>query len=107
MSEMIERVAECMASNAGLAWVLLPDESDMACEHGMPEGCKDHWRHLARIAIKAMREPTLDMLQDGNFAARKVQRSGVSGMTIEAQTLNQCSRENASWRAMIETALRS
>jgi hypothetical protein len=59
----------------------------------------------ARAAIEAMRAPTHDMLDTGHRAAMKIRTSGISGMTIEAQTLNQCARENAAWCAMIDAIL--
>lgn len=49
-------------------------------------------------------DPTCEMLEDGYYAARKVQRSGASGMTIEAQMRAQTVREVASYRAMIAAA---
>lgn len=59
----------------------------------------------AMLALEAMREPTLEMLSDGNRAARQVRRSGVRGMTLEAQTRTECAREEAAWRAMIDAAI--
>jgi len=52
------------------------------------------------------REPTLEMLTVGHEAARKIYRSSLSGMTIEAQTRSECCRELASYRAMIDQALK-
>ena len=46
-------------------------------------------------------EATLEMLDNGHRAYMQTQRSGVSGMTIEAQTRAECAREAACWRAMI------
>ena len=55
--------------------------------------------------LTAMREPTTDMLWVGHDAARRVRLSGVSGMTIDAQTRAQSAREGAAWRAMIDAML--
>jgi hypothetical protein len=47
MSEMITRVARAMAENAGFAW----------------ENCaQSQWESDARAGIKAMREPTKEMV---------------------------------------------
>jgi hypothetical protein len=59
---------------------------------------------LVDAVIDAMREPSLTMLDEGNRAARKVLVSSLSGMTIDAQIRNQCARESAAWRAMIDAA---
>ncbi|HEY9578716.1 MAG TPA: hypothetical protein VIR65_02510 [Rhizorhapis sp.] len=59
----------------------------------------------ARAAVKAMRVPTLEMLQDGRDAYLRTHRGGVSGMTIEAQIRNECIREGAAYRAMIDAIL--
>lgn len=61
-SEMIERVAKAMADKAGLIWNVLPDKHDIACGHGMPEGCKDYWFVMARAAIEAL--TTDDLLKE-------------------------------------------
>jgi hypothetical protein len=53
MSEMVDSVAKAMSDKAGLVWDILPDSADMACGHGMPEGCRDYWRAMASIAIDA------------------------------------------------------
>jgi hypothetical protein len=55
--------------------------------------------------LQAMREPTLDMLDVGHRAALKVKPSNISGMTLEAQTKAICTRENACWKAMIDTII--
>ena len=47
------------------------------------------------------REPTTDMLQDGQQAGRKARRTSVSGMTIDAQVRAECAVEAAIYRAMI------
>lgn len=72
--------------------------------HEDPELC-DLSRQLARAAIEAMKEPTLEMLESGNLAARSVRTMGVSGQTIEAQIRVKTQREAAAWRAMIDAAL--
>jgi hypothetical protein len=62
VSEMVDRVAETLADKSGFVWDTLPEEHDIVCGHGMPEGNKGHWRRLARFAIETMREPTVDMV---------------------------------------------
>lgn len=47
----VSAAAKRMAERAGLVWDVLPDKADMACGHGMPEGCKEYWRELARAAL--------------------------------------------------------
>lgn len=59
----------------------------------------------ARAAIKAMREPTLEMLESGDANYRATGTSGVSGMTIEAQIRAKCARFGAGWSAAIGAAL--
>lgn len=93
MSEIIERVARAQCASAGhLLEEFEGEELQAALD-------------LARVAIEAMREPTLEMLDDGHRAAQKTRVSGVSGMTLDAQVNAQCARENAAWRAMIDAAL--
>ncbi|MGQ2942956.1 MAG: hypothetical protein ACT6Q7_03025 [Blastomonas fulva] len=50
MTDTPEAVAQAMAESVGLLWEALPDQHDMVCGHGMPEGCKQYWRDLASIA---------------------------------------------------------
>ena len=69
MSEMVERCAQAAAEDACLLWERLPDKTDMACSHGMPEGCKDYWREKARAVLQAMREATPAMTCAGIDAA--------------------------------------
>ena len=47
---MRDQIAQRMAEHVGLAWDQLPETPDMACGHGMPEGCRRYWRELADIA---------------------------------------------------------
>ena len=49
-------------------------------------------------------EPTTDMMQDGQMAARKARRPSVSGMTIDAQVRAECAVEAAVYRAMLAAA---
>ena len=46
-------------------------------------------------------EATLTMLDDGHRAYTRTHRSGVSGMSIEAQTRAECCCEAACWSAML------
>lgn len=46
------------------------------------------------------------MMNAGRDAVLRTHRGGVSGMTIEAQTRNECIREIAAWQAMIDEILR-
>ena len=59
----------------------------------------------ARAAIEAMREPTLEMMEDGDRSYRATATSGISGMTIEAQIRSKCVRFGEGWRAAIDVAL--
>ena len=51
--------------------------------------------------VSVPREATLEMLQDGHYAARAIRATGISGMTTEAQTRNETAREQAAWSAML------
>ena len=57
-ADAVERVARAMAEMADMNWQALPEKPDIACGHGMPEGCKSYWLLLARAAIAAM-QPAL------------------------------------------------
>lgn len=58
--------------------------------------------HLAAAGwVRVPVEPTVEMMQDGHEAARKVRVSGISGMTIDAQARSECAREIAAYRAML------
>ena len=64
----------------------------------------ERWRVMvecARVVVSGLYEPTIDMLDEGHRAAMAVRKGGLSGMTIIAQTLAECARENAAWRAMV------
>ena len=51
--------------------------------------------------VSVPRAATLEMLQDGHYAARAIRATGISGMTTEAQTRNETAREQAAWSAML------
>ena len=51
-------------------------------------------------------EPDTDMISDGNYAAINARRSGVCGMTIDAQVRSAGAREVAVWFAMLAAAPR-
>lgn len=63
------------------------------------------WTGEATAAIKAMSEPTLDMLEAGRAAYKATRRQGASGMTIEALIRAETVCEAAAYRAMIAAAL--
>lgn len=73
MNEMIDQVAQAMAGKEEWAMV---DEQD-----------RNGWREIARAAIEAMREPTLQMIFQGEDA-------GANSAPIDV------------WKAMIDEALR-
>jgi hypothetical protein len=81
MSEMVERAALAMAHRKD--WNDFPQESAWA------------WRHAARTAIEALREPTEAMIE----AAEKWDSpyEGESGIPADAET---------HWQAMIDAALK-
>lgn len=92
------------------------DERDPMIAYAL-QGCADEIEHLRAIVkqeppaeregwILVPREPTLEMLEAGNEAARAVRSTGISGMTIEAQIRSQCVREHAAYAAMIAAAPR-
>jgi len=89
----------------------LEDQFEMACvESGSNQGrisleglAKNLLLRIDSMGLCLMpKEATLEMLQDGHWAAKSVRRSGVSGMTIDAQTRAECVREAAAYRAMVE-----
>ena len=49
-------------------------------------------------------EATEDQMVAGNDAARRVQRGGSTGMTIDNQIRHQCAREAAAYTAMVTVA---
>ena len=51
-------------------------------------------------------EPTTSMVSDGHYAAINTRRSGVCGMTIDAQVRAEGAREVAAWAAMLAAAPR-
>lgn len=60
---------------------------------------------MAAAGWKLMpRDATEEMMFAGHEAARKVQVSGISGMTIDAQMRNKSAREIAAWSAMHNAA---
>jgi hypothetical protein len=95
MSEMLESAGAALQS----AWDDYP--------FGLPpivfsDGEREH---LCRAIIAELMEPTLEMLEAGRDAYRSTQRSGISGMTIDAQIRAECVREAAAFRAMISAAM--
>lgn len=71
------------------------------------------WDDIAKAVLAAQEaagfavvpvEPTLEMLDAGHEAARKVYVMGAGGMTIDAQTRRECAREYAAYRAMLKAA---
>lgn len=69
------------------------------------EDRREDYLAMARVAIEAMREPTLEMLEYGNDAARSVRVTGAGGMTIDACIRTKTQREAAVWGAMIDAVL--
>lgn len=59
----------------------------------------------ALAAMKAMREPPLEMIDAGDRAYSAMHTSGVSGMTAEAHVRARCARFSAGWRAAIDTEI--
>ncbi|ODU81650.1 hypothetical protein [Novosphingobium sp. SCN 63-17] len=51
----VEVVARAMAEASDFLWDAMPNTPDAACGYGMPEGCRDYWRHRAPIVIAAMK----------------------------------------------------
>lgn len=87
MTEMIERVAKAMQADDGSPCISRL-KFDL-CRSG--DGCI--CRSLARAAIEAMREPTLDMIEEGAFVSH-------DGDDIVGR-----SRAKVCYRAMIDQAL--
>jgi Lar family restriction alleviation protein len=61
-------------------------------------------RHVPEGFALVPVEPTTDMLQDGQMAARKARRPAVSGMAIDTQVRAECAVEAAIYRAMLAAA---
>lgn len=99
--EMIERC--CLAACEELGSKYTKD--DKCGDYTVVEDRTICITDAVKAIIFAMREPTIEMLDAGHRAARAVRISGVSGMTLEAQTLVQCARESAAWQAMIDSIL--
>lgn len=83
MTDMIERVAMAMYSSTGLEFGLQEEWKD---RH---DKAKDEWRHLARAAIAAMREPTETMIDAGSKEQRNILSKPIEGI----------------WAAIIDAAL--
>lgn len=71
----------------------------------LPKAHKEPYLLDARAALEAIREPTLEMLDEGNRSFRQAHSSGISGMTIEAQIRSETFRFDAGWKAAIDAAL--
>ena len=82
------------------------DEFGVHLEELAPGAEDDIAQRVVRAVLLAIREPSFDMMNAGRDAVLRTHRGGVSGMTIEAQTRNECIREIAAWQAMIDEILR-
>ena len=84
---------------------------------GLSKRQHDDWTREAAIALRALIpflpeigwklvpvEATEDQMVAGNDAARRVQRGGSTGMTIDNQIRHQCARETAAYAAMVSVA---
>jgi len=74
--DMIERVAKAMADEQGSNWSALN-------ANGPGSGLRNMYLRLASVAIKAMKDPTFDMLVAGK-AANAGPRSSLHGYIYEA-----------------------
>lgn len=83
--EMVERVARALCEASGGHWT---------DGHGRTD-TRNAWRHAARAAIEAMREPTAAMLRQVDNPGDPIDGSGAMDAT-EAEYL---------WGAMINAAL--
>jgi len=77
-SDMVERVARVIDPLAYKAWEDLrqfclaqgdSDEEALSCAETMHARSKEQARQVATAALKALREPTLEMVDEGNRAA--------------------------------------
>jgi hypothetical protein len=81
-----------------------PDKSWSAWG-GLTRREQSGYMQTALAVMKAMREPTLEMLEAGDTAYRATHTSGVSGMTIDAQLRARFARFSAGYRAALDAEI--
>jgi hypothetical protein len=92
MSDMVEKVARALWNAESVRATDRPRRVEWAEES---EKTQENWRHMARAAIEALREPTEEMCNDGWDVGRDMVAS--YGFAIGGET--------PIWQAMIDTAL--
>ena len=94
MSEMVEKVARALCAASSEQWrsgtYQLRTGPNFEWEDHEADDLNNHWRSKARAAIEAMREPTISMIDAGDF------REAGNGPDLVA----------AMYHAMIDAALK-
>lgn len=95
MTDAVERVARALAKAGDENWDAANFNETLSGD--APDEMREYWRHMARAAILALREPTPEMV--GAFWRQKNTGSQEPGEVTDQRD------DYSAWRAAIDAAL--